>query len=133
MSACRRSERRIIHWDQTISGGSIPSSLPRKVDFSIKYRQPSLGRHFHCLWCVFLFVSQARLHGSREGMAVCTVGVWWRVSNIQCRHLIPAPNARAARAKNKTAHPIATEFAGYRCMGDNLQLNVALIRKLRGH
>ena len=50
---------------------------------------------------------------------------------VQCRHLIPALNALADRAKYTTTCPIATFFPGHGCMND-LQLNVTLIRKLRG-
>ena len=39
-------------------------------------------------------------------------------TNIQCRHLIPALNEWAARAKFTTARPIATQFPGHGCMCD---------------
>ena len=50
---------------------------------------------------------------------------------IQCRHLIPALDAWAVRAKYTPTCPIATQFPGHGCM-DDLQLNVSLIRNLRG-
>ena len=37
---------------------------------------------------------------------------------LQCRHLISALNALAARANHTTAHPIAIQFPGHRCMED---------------
>ena len=37
---------------------------------------------------------------------------------LQCRHLIPALNARAARTQFKTARLIATHFLGHGCMDD---------------
>ena len=49
---------------------------------------------------------------------------------VQCRHLIPTLNAWETRAKCTTARPIANQFPGHGCMND---LNVALIRKLRGY
>ena len=52
-------------------------------------------------------------------------------SYLQCRHLIPALNMWAARAEYTTARSIATHFPWHGCMYD-LQLNVALVRKLRG-
>ena len=57
-----------------------------------------------------------------------------RALNLQCRHLIRALNARAVRAQCTTAGPIATQFPGHGCEHRSLtsQLNVALIRKLRG-
>ena len=50
---------------------------------------------------------------------------------VQCRHLIPALSARAARAYYMTARPIATHFLGMDALM-TLKLNVVLIRKLRG-
>ena len=38
--------------------------------------------------------------------------------DVQCRHLIPALNEWAARAKFTTARPIATQFPGHGCMCD---------------
>ena len=50
---------------------------------------------------------------------------------LQCRHLIPALNGWAARAKYMTTCSVATHFPGHGCMND-LQLHVTLIHKLRG-
>ena len=44
---------------------------------------------------------------------------------------MPALNMWASRAEYTTARPIATQFLWHGCMND-LQLTVALIRKLRG-
>ena len=38
--------------------------------------------------------------------------------DLQCRHLIPALNARSARASYTTARPISTQFPGHGCMYD---------------
>ena len=38
--------------------------------------------------------------------------------HVQCRHLIPALNVRAAWAKYTNACPIATQFPGHGCMDD---------------
>ena len=40
---------------------------------------------------------------------------------VQCRHLIPALNAWAARANYTTARPIDTQFPGHGCV-DYLQI-----------
>ena len=40
------------------------------------------------------------------------------LNTVQCRHLIPALNAWAARAYYTTARPIATQFPGHGCMDD---------------
>ena len=52
---------------------------------------------------------------------------------LQCRHVIPALNARADWAFT-TARQIASQFPGHGCMNAWMtsQLNVALIRRLRG-
>ena len=55
----------------------------------------------------------------------------WLVTNIQCRHLIPALNTWAARAEYTTARPIANQFPGHWCM-DNLTTENSFISKLRG-
>ena len=53
---------------------------------------------------------------------------------LQCRHLFPALNAWAGRAKYTTAPTITTQFSGHGCDHRSLtsQLKVALMRKLRG-
>ena len=51
------------------------------------------------------------------------------ISQLQCRHLIPALNMRAEWAEYTTACPVATHFPWYGCMFD-VQLYVALICKL---
>ena len=43
-----------------------------------------------------------------------------KIIHLQCRYLIPAPNAWAARAICTTARPIATQFPGHECM-ENLR------------
>ena len=57
-----------------------------------------------------------------------------KLQNLQCRHLIPALNARSVRPQNTLAHPIGTELSGVECDHSSLtsQLNVTLIHKLRG-
>ena len=51
---------------------------------------------------------------------------------IQCRHLIPALNEWAARVKYTTARLYATQFLGHGYVCMTSQLNVALMRRLRG-
>ena len=60
--------------------------------------------------------------------------VWFICHSLQCRHLIPALNAWAARPKYTTACLIVNQSSGHGCDHMSLasQLNVALIRNLRG-
>ena len=74
--------------------------------------------------CLYLpSTSMHQIYNTYVGLSmyVCLFG------KVQCRYLITAPNAWAARALYTTARLIATQFPWHRC---NSQLNVDLIRRL---
>ena len=68
-------------------------------------------------------------HYTCYNIIVCTS----TLTDIQCRHFIPALNLRTARVYYTTACPITTQFPGRGCDQRSLtsQLNVTLIRKPR--
>ena len=79
-------------------------------------------RHFH-VWCYMLCHCYWKMSlcrwdwGTNDNMIVLRKST---PIHVQCRHLISAPNAWAARAKYTTSSPIATQVPEYGCM-DNFR------------